>query len=111
MPKSTKPHRIAENFDVFDFELSAGELKAIDALDMGRSGGRRVGERLRRSGYFVYFRHVVPSGRRFQDFATQATKSRCSRETAASRGHGLDLCATRSRLNATDEGIRRRNVR
>jgi diketogulonate reductase-like aldo/keto reductase len=39
IPKSTKPHRIAENFDVFDFELSADELKAIDALDAGKGGG------------------------------------------------------------------------
>ena len=39
VPKSTKPHRIAENLDVFDFELSAGELAAIDALDTGRRGG------------------------------------------------------------------------
>ena len=39
IPKSTKPHRIAENLDVFDFELSAGELAAIDALDTGRRGG------------------------------------------------------------------------
>jgi diketogulonate reductase-like aldo/keto reductase len=39
IPKSTKPHRIAENIDVFDFDLSADELAAIDALDTGRRGG------------------------------------------------------------------------
>jgi len=39
IPKSTKPHRIAENVDVFDFELSADEIAAIDALDTDRRGG------------------------------------------------------------------------
>ncbi|MFF2131243.1 aldo/keto reductase [Streptomyces olivochromogenes] len=39
IPKSTKRHRIAENFDVFDFELTADELKALDALETGRRGG------------------------------------------------------------------------
>src|SRR5664279_772822 len=39
IPKSTKPHRIAENFDVFDFELTSDELTAIDGLDTGTRGG------------------------------------------------------------------------
>jgi diketogulonate reductase-like aldo/keto reductase len=46
IPKSTKPHRIAENFDVFDFELSADELQAIDALDTGKGGGPEYADEL-----------------------------------------------------------------
>jgi len=35
-PKSNSRERMAENFDVFGFELSADEIAAIDGLDEGR---------------------------------------------------------------------------
>jgi diketogulonate reductase-like aldo/keto reductase len=35
IPKSTRPSRIEENIDVFDFELTGDEMKAIDGLDSG----------------------------------------------------------------------------
>jgi 2,5-diketo-D-gluconate reductase A len=37
-PKSTTPSRIAENFDLFDFELDADDITAISALDKGEEG-------------------------------------------------------------------------
>lgn len=42
VPKSTKAARIAENFDIFDFELTTDQLAAIDALDAGVRGGPKA---------------------------------------------------------------------
>ena len=39
IPKSATPSRIAENAQVFDFELSAGEMDAIAGLDRGERIG------------------------------------------------------------------------
>ena len=40
-PKSTTPARMRENFELFDFELDAGQVQRIDALDRGEDG--RIG--------------------------------------------------------------------
>jgi methylglyoxal/glyoxal reductase len=39
IPKSVRKERLAENADVFDFELSADEMRRIDSLDRGERTG------------------------------------------------------------------------
>ena len=39
IPKSTNEGRIRENFDVFDFELSADEMSTINSLQKGTRFG------------------------------------------------------------------------
>ena len=41
IPKSAKPERMAENYDIFDFELTTEQMTAIDKLDRDADG--RVG--------------------------------------------------------------------
>lgn len=39
IPKSSKSHRIFENAQIFNFELSQADMDALDALDEGKRIG------------------------------------------------------------------------
>jgi diketogulonate reductase-like aldo/keto reductase len=45
IPKSTHPERIAENMQIFDFEISDEDIQAICALDNGQRVGHNPDRR------------------------------------------------------------------
>ena len=38
LPKSANPDRVVSNAQVYDFELSAEDMKTLDSLDRGKDG-------------------------------------------------------------------------
>jgi D-xylose reductase len=36
IPKTTKPERLAENIDIFDFELDSSEMTGIDVININK---------------------------------------------------------------------------
>jgi diketogulonate reductase-like aldo/keto reductase len=44
IPKTSNPDRLIENFNVFDFKLSAEDMRAIEVLDTGMRTGAHPDE-------------------------------------------------------------------
>ena len=42
LPRSTNPARVAENFDVFSWALSAGDMATLDGLDATPASKGRI---------------------------------------------------------------------
>ncbi|WP_323958843.1 aldo/keto reductase [Arthrobacter sp. JZ12] len=54
IPKSVQPHRTKENYDIFDFELSAQDVASIDRLDQGiRRGPEPASLTLETAGFEI----------------------------------------------------------
>ncbi len=55
IPKSVYPERMRENIDIWDFELTDGEMERIRALDTGRTqfSSSRLFERISNAGLFT----------------------------------------------------------
>ncbi|HYX80988.1 MAG TPA: SDR family NAD(P)-dependent oxidoreductase, partial [Gemmatimonadales bacterium] len=99
IPKSVKPAWIAENFDIFDFELSSGELTAI-----GRARHRRARRPSTRDNHARAIRPADPRGMS-RIFITGSTDGlgRAAARALIDEGHHVVLHA-RSRERAAAVG-------
>jgi hypothetical protein len=105
IPKSTKPSRIAENINVFDSELSANEMVAIDGLGYRPSRRPRAGRnhpgglRPRDPRGLRAVATVSAADRAAEQSAVQREKSRPVTESLDERGNHVEpprRAATRS---------------
>ncbi|CAB0029433.1 unnamed protein product [Trichogramma brassicae] len=56
IPKSVKPERVRENFELYDFELDEDELRRLDELDCGEEG-RMIAFNKMFEGYIIFTFH------------------------------------------------------